>query len=223
MAGVHYSYFKTISLTNVATAILLEYLAPIIVLVVSVVFMGHRLTWTLPAGVALSVTGCALVVGAVGGEGLVVSPAGVAWGLASAVFFASYSIMGTWAAPRFSPFTTLLYGLGFASAFWLVALGPADVLSVFGDPRSAAAVIYVAVVSTVIPFAAFLAALRHIPPTNATVTSTIEPVLAGVGAFLLFGETLTALQLLGGAFVLAAIAVVQLPEREAPPILPPQD
>lgn len=223
MAGVHYSYFKTISLTNVATAILLEYLAPIIVLVVSVVFMRHRLTWTLPVGVALSVAGCALVVGALGGGGLVVSPAGVAWGLASAVFFASYSIMGTWAAPRFSPFTTLLYGLGFATLFWLLVLGPSEVVSVFADGRSTAAVLYVAVVSTVIPFAAFLAALSYIPPTNATVTSTIEPVLAGIGAFLLFGETLTPLQLLGGAFVVAAIAVVQLPEREPAAILPPQD
>lgn len=223
LAGVHYTYFKTISLTNVATAILLEYLAPVIVLAVSVLFLGHRFTWALPAGVALSITGCAFVVGAIGGEGLAVSPEGVAWGLASAVFFAFYSLQGSMAANRFDPFTTLVYGLGFAAAFWLVALGPGSVLSVFTDPRSAAAVIFMAVFSTVIPFGAFLTALRYIAPTNATITSTIEPVLAGIGAFFLFGESLTALQLFGGALVVGAIVVVQLPERGIPTTFPPQD
>jgi len=223
LAMVHFTYFKTISLTNVATAILLEYLAPVLVLTVSVLFLGHRLTWSLPAGVALSITGCALVVGAVGGDGLVVSPAGVAWGLASAVFFAFYSLLGSRAATRFSPYTTLVWGLGFAALFWLVVLGPTAVLSLFADPATAAAVLFVAIVSTVIPFGAFLTALQDIPPTNATVTSTIEPVIAGVGAYVLFGESLTVAQLLGGLLVLAAIAVVQLPERDPAPILPPQE
>jgi len=223
LAGVHFTYFQTISLTNVATAILLEYLAPVIVLIVSVVFLGHRFTWSLPVGVALSITGCAMVVGAIGGEGLVVSPAGIAWGLASAVFFAFYSLMGSVAATRFSPYTTLLYGLGFAALFWLAWLGPARVIGLFEDPATAAAVLFMAVVSTIIPFAAFLAALRLIPPTNATVTSTVEPLLAGIGAFVLFGESLSMVQLLGGVLVIVAIAVVQLPQRAPAPILPPQD
>ncbi len=223
LAGVHFSYFMTISLTNVATAILLEYLAPIIVLVVSVLFLGHRFTWALPAGVALSVLGCAFVVGAIGGEGLVVSPAGVAWGLASAVFFAIYSLMGSVAAGRFTPYTVLVYGLGFASVFWLLLLGPNAIFSIFSDGRTAAAVLFIAVVSTVVPFSAFLAALRYIPPTNATVTSTIEPLLAGIGAYLLFGEALTMSQLMGGVLVILAILVVQLPERSMTPALPPPD
>ncbi len=223
LAMVHYTYFKTISLTNVATAILLEYLAPVLVLLVGVVFMKHKFTWWLPIGVALSVAGSALVVGAVGGEGLVVSPAGIGWGLASAAFFAAYSLMGAVAIARFSPYTALVWGLGFASAFWLVVLKPGVVLGAFADPKSAAAIVFIAVVSTIIPFSAFLIALRYIAPTNATVTSTVEPAIAGAGAFLLFGESLTAIQILGGLLVIAAIAVVQLPERAPVPTLPPQD
>jgi len=224
MAAVHFTYFKTISLTNVATAILLEYLAPVFVLLVSVLFLKHKFTWSLPAGVALSVGGCALVVGAVGGEGLVVSPAGIAWGLSSAVFFATYSLLGAVGAKRFSPWTLLGYGLAFAAAFWLVALGPADVLGAFKEPALALAVLYVALFSTIIPFTAFLAALHHIAPTNATVTATLEPVLAAVGAYFLFGETLSVLQITGALMVIAAIAVVQMPSRGTPALgveLPP--
>jgi drug/metabolite transporter (DMT)-like permease len=164
-----------------------------------------------------------LVVGAIGGEGLVVSPLGVAWGLASAVFFAFYSLMGSVASTRFSPYTVLVYGLGFATLFWLALLGPRVVIEPFADLRMAGAILFMAVVSTVVPFAAFLLALRHIPPTNATVTSTVEPLLAGLGAFALFGESFSRVQLVGGVLVIAAIAVVQLPERGLTPILPPPD
>lgn len=223
LAMVHFTYFQTISLTNVATAILLEYLAPVVVLVVGVAFLSHKFTWALPAGVGLSIAGCALVVGAFGGGGIVVSPQGIMWGLLSAVFFAAYSLMGTYAAPRYSPYTTLVWGLGFASLFWLVLLGPSAVLGVFADARTAGAVLFMAVVSTIIPFAAFLTALRHIAPTNATVTSTVEPFLAGVGAWLLFGESLSATQMLGGVLVVLAIIVVQLPDAGIQASLPPQD
>lgn len=209
LAMMHFAYFKAISLTGVATAILLEYLAPVITLVFAVLFLGERPGWTLPAGIALSVSGCALVVGALGGAGLRVSGAGLAWGLAAAGFFALYSLLGRHAAGRFTPWTLLVYGLGAASVFWLCYLGPARTLAPLADPVAAAAVVFIAVVGTIVPFGAFLKALEHIDATKATVTATAEPVIAGIGAFALFGEVLAPTQLLGGVLVLAAIATVR--------------
>jgi drug/metabolite transporter (DMT)-like permease len=216
LAGMHFTYFKAISYTNVATAILLEYLAPVLVLIVSVLFLGERLTWALPSGVALSVLGCSLVVGAIGGEGLTVSAQGIMWGLVSAAFFAGYSLMGRYAAPRFSPWTALVYGLGFAAAFWLIYLGgPSGIATAFASPSSTAAVLFIAVVSTIVPFAAFLKALHYIDPTRATIIATLEPVSAGVAAFAAFGETFGAVQLVGALLVLAAIVVIQAPGTAA--------
>jgi drug/metabolite transporter (DMT)-like permease len=57
LALVHFADFKTISLTGVATAILLEYLAPVVVLIFSVSLLREKLTWALPAAVLLSVSG----------------------------------------------------------------------------------------------------------------------------------------------------------------------
>lgn len=212
LAAVHFTYFKTISLTSVATAILLEYLAPILVLVFSVAFLGERFSWTLPTGVALSVAGAALVVGAVGGPGLVVSPAGIAWGLASAFFFAFYTILGKYASPRWKPWTLLVYGLGFATVFWVIVMrGPAQIWAIISQPVGLAAAGYVAVFSTVLPFGAFLYALHYIDATKASVTATLEPAVAGIVAFFALGESFTMTQLLGALFVLAAIVVVQAP------------
>lgn len=214
LAMVHFAYFKTISLTGVATAILLEYLAPVIVLVFSVTVLGQRLTPALPAAVFLSVSGCALMVGAFGAEGIVVSRDGLLWGLASAVFFATYSLMGKYAAGRFAPWTLLTYGLGAAAVFWMVVLGgPGEIIAVLSDVRSAIAVVLMSVVSTVIPFGAFLQALTLIEATQASVTSTMEPVIAGVVAWFTFGEHLTPLQLLGGLLVIAAVMLSQARTR----------
>lgn len=214
LALVHFSYFKAISLTGVATAILLEYLAPVVVLIVSVAFLGERLTWALPTAVVLSVTGCALMVGVIGGEGLAVSGQGLFWGLASAVLFAGYSLMGRYAAGRFTPWTLLTYGLLAASLFWLVFLGgPGRVITLLADWRALLAVSVLAVVSTIIPFGAFLKALHLIEATEASVTSTIEPVVAGIAAWFIFGEHLGWLQLMGGGLVVAAVVLSQVRTR----------
>lgn len=221
LAMVHFTYFKTISLTSVATAILLEYLAPVIVLIIAVTLLGDRFTWSLPAAVVLSVSGCALVVGAIGGTGLAVSPEGLAWGLASAVFFAGYTLMGRWAAHRYSSWTLLTYGLGAATLFWFIVLGgPAPVLRALSDGPTLVAVTFVAFVSTVVPFGAFLKALRHIRATEASVTSTLEPVIAAIAAWALLGERLTIIQLVGGVLVIAAIFVAQIKSRSAEDLPP---
>lgn len=220
LALVHFAYFKTISLTGVATAILLEYLAPVVVLAFSVTLLGERFTWALPSAVVLSVAGCALMVGVFGGEGITVSREGLFWGLASALFFAGYSLMGRYAAGRFAPWTLLAYGLAAASLFWLVVLGgPARVIALLADWRALGAVLVLAVVSTVVPFGAFLKALHLIEATQASITSTIEPVVAGVAAWFVFGEHLSALQLLGGALVVAAVVLSQVSTR-VPPEMP---
>jgi len=214
LALVHFAYFKTISLAGVATAILLEYLAPVVVLVFSVAFLHERLTWSLPSAVALSVAGCALMVGVFGEQGVTIPREGLYWGLASAVFFAGYSLMGRYAASRFGPWTLLAYGLAAASVFWLVVLGgPARIVALLTDWRAFAAVLVLSVVSTLVPFGAFLKALHMIEATQASVTSTVEPVIAGVTAWFVFGEHLSALQLVGGALVVIAVVLSQVRTR----------
>lgn len=211
LALVHFAYFKTISLAGVATAILLEYLAPVIVLVFSVTLLGERFTWVLPAAVAAAVTGCAAMVGAIGGQGLAISHEALFWGLASAVFFAGYALMGRYAAGKYAPWTLLVYGLGAASLFWLVALGgPGTILAFLANPRALGAVLVLSVVSTVVPFGAFLRALHLIEATKASITSTFEPVVAGIAAWFIFGEHLTAIQILGCVLVIAGVVLSQV-------------
>jgi drug/metabolite transporter (DMT)-like permease len=72
------------------------------------------------------------------------------------------------------------------------------------------AVTAIAVVSTVVPTAAFLVGLRRIGPATAAIVATLEPVITVVLAVIVFGDHLGPIQLLGGAAVIGAVVLVNL-------------
>ena len=76
--------------------------------------------------------------------------------------------------------------------------------------------VLLALVSTVVAVSAFFAGLRRVGPSEAAILSTFEPVVTVVLAFFVLGERLTPPQLAGGALVLAAVILLQLPARRRP-------
>lgn len=214
LAGMHFSYFKAIATSNVTTAILLEYLAPVLTLFYGVFVLRHKVSWKMPAGVVLSILGCAIVVGAFNPGGLFISRAGLIWGLIAAFFFALYSTMGGRGSMRFTPFTLLFYGLLFAAVMWLIALGPRTVFGAFSDPRVGLAIVVIACISTILPFAAYLHALKYISPTHATIAAMVEPVVAALMSWVLFKDSITWSLVVGGCIILSAIALIQFSESQ---------
>jgi drug/metabolite transporter (DMT)-like permease len=74
-----------------------------------------------------------------------------------------------------------------------------------------------AVVSTVAAISLFFAGLERVGPTMASILSTVEPLVTVLLAFLVFGERLGAIQLLGGALVLAAVVPATIAASAARP------
>ena len=68
----------------------------------------------------------------------------------------------------------------------------------------------IAIVSTVTPITLFFAGLRRVGPSTASILSTLEPLTTVALAFVVFGETLTGLQLAGAAIVLGAAVLLNL-------------
>jgi len=75
----------------------------------------------------------------------------------------------------------------------------------------------VVLVSTVLAIAAFFAGLARVGPSAASILSTIEPVVTVALAFVVFGERLSPVQLLGGALVLSAVLLLQVRGRAGVP------
>jgi probable blue pigment (indigoidine) exporter len=62
---------------------------------------------------------------------------------------------------------------------------------------------------TLLPYARYFAALARISAAHVSITSTLEPVVSGLVAFAVLGETLAPPQLAGGGLVLSGIAILQ--------------
>jgi len=213
IAGMQYTYFKTISLTNVATAILLEYLAPIFTLATSVILFKQKLRWQSVAGVFCAILGCAIAVGAFRPGGLLISTAGLIWGIVAALFFALYTMMGSRGNKRFDSMVLLFFGLLFASAMWITVLGPLRLMGAFGCADVTFGIVCMAI-TTILAFGAYLIAMQTIPPTHAAITAMLEPVVAGIGASFLFGEQITLSLIMGGGIILASIAFIQMQDTK---------
>ncbi len=77
-----------------------------------------------------------------------------------------------------------------------------------------------ALISTVLPIAAFFGGLARVGPSTASVLSTLEPVITVTLAYLVFSERLSLLQLGGAALVVAAAVMLAAPSRSPQPAPP---
>jgi drug/metabolite transporter (DMT)-like permease len=199
-AGQAACFFAALNHASAGLVALLLYAYPTLVVLLSAAFLHERLTAARLALLAASFAGLALTLG--GGQG---TPTGIALGLAAAVFYSVYIVIGA----------RELGGTDALASTTVVCLSAAATLALSAlvtEPRFPgaawgwAAIGAIAVVSTVVAILAFFAGLKRVGPAVASVVSTLEPVVTVALAWLVLGETLTPAQLAGGALVLACAA-----------------
>jgi drug/metabolite transporter (DMT)-like permease len=215
VAASNYLYYLSIQRTNVATAIILQYTAPVWVLLYAVARGGQRPSWRRISAVALAVLGCALAVGFVGSAGLRLDTLGMVAGSLAAFSFAFYNLGGHSVLVRYDRWKVLVWVLLFASAFWIVVNPPWKVIAAGYGREQWLFMLVFALVSVLGPFSCYFAGLQYLEPTKAVVASCLEPVFSIVIAAIALGELLRPLQTVGIVVVLIAIVLIQLPEKAA--------
>jgi drug/metabolite transporter, DME family len=215
VAASNYLYYLAIQRTNVAIAIILQYTAPVWVLLYTILRGGQRPSTRRTAAVALAVAGCALAVGFVGAGGLRLDTVGVVAALLAAFSFAFYNVGGHSVLTRYDRWKVLLWVLASASLFWMFVNPPWKVVAAHYGREQWAFMLVFSLVSVLGPFSCYFAGLQHLEPTRAVVVSCLEPVFSIVIAAIALGELLRPLQTLGIVVVLVAIVLIQLPERVA--------
>jgi drug/metabolite transporter (DMT)-like permease len=213
MALMQLSYFLAISKIQVAAAILVQYLAPVIVAAFSMVFWHERVTCKKVLALCLSIAGCYLVVGGYSLALLSMNRSGILWALLSAVAFASTTLLGEKGMQRHNPWTALTYALLFSAMTLNVVQRPLLILSQAYTMQQWGSILYIVVFGTLIPFGLYLVGVNYIRSTRTIITATLEPIAAAFLAYFLLGEALSGLQITGGLSVIAAIAMLQW-ERE---------
>lgn len=216
VAAVQGTYYYSISRLGVGLSILLQYLAPALIVL-----------WEMARGRPARPTTIIAILAAVGGTGLLVggfdaraigaTPLDWVVGFGSAVTFSFYIVYSKRGLARYSPLTVLFYTFLIAGTFWAAITPPWKIIAVGYDRAVWALFLVIGVGSTLLPFTLFYAGLRRLRAEEAGILATLEPVVAVLIAATFLGESLRSIQWLGAALVLAATLLVstQAPRETA--------
>ncbi len=213
VAGSNYTYYLSIQRTTVATAIILQYTAPIWVLVYMVGRHRQRATLRRVGSVALAVLGAALAIGVFGHARFHPDTVGVLAGQAASLTFAFYTVAAGSIVRHNGSWTVMLYALLGAALFWLVVNPPWRIAAQHYSARQWEFLVLFSITSVLVPFALYFAGLKLLDATRTIVTSCLEPVFSILIAAVALGERISLVQAAGIAVVLVATIVVQLPDR----------
>jgi drug/metabolite transporter (DMT)-like permease len=220
VAFVQWFYFLAIHRLPVGIALLIQYLAPLLVALFARYVLHERVRRRIWLALALALAGLGLVVEL--WNGLALDGLGVLACLGAALAYAAYVLMAEREMTHRDAASLSFWGFLFAALFWAI-VQPVwhfpfgrldDSVSLLGnlDDRTAPVwllLVFVVGIGTMVTFALITGALRHVSATRVGITAMIEPVAASVVAWLWLGETFGAVQLAGGAIVLGAIVLAQ--------------
>lgn len=203
-------YFSAIAIMSLSTAAILLYTSPIWIMLMSMLFFHEKMNGRKLAALILAFSGCVLVSG-ISGDGMTVT--GILLGLGSGIGYGLYSILGTIALRRYSPYTVTTYTFVIAAIGSWVICQPADMISKFKTAGSLSGLLFcvlTAVVTAVIPFLAYTLGLRTVEAGRAGILATIEPLVATMIGMICFSEPLTILSGAGIVLILAAVVILNM-------------
>jgi drug/metabolite transporter (DMT)-like permease len=231
VAGCQLFYFNAIERMPVGVALLLEYLAA--VLVVGWLWLRHgqrprRLT---VVGAAVAIAGLAMVLD-LGGSARI-DLVGVMWGLLAAVGLAIYFLLGAATDEEPLPPVVMAWAGMCTGAVALAALGWIGVLPLTASTGSVGflghrvswvvPMLGLSLVAAVIAYVAGIGAARRLGAKLASFIGMAEVLFAILFAWLLLGQLPSAVQFLGGAFILAGVTLVRTDELKGGPAEGPPD
>lgn len=222
VAGTQLLYFAAIQRIPVGTGILIEYMAPLLLVGVAWARSRRVPKTVVLIGSAVALVGLVLVVSPGGDGGFDVI--GFACAIGAMVSCAIYFVVAAKPSDGLPPVALAAFGLIIGSVVLFVAgfVGVVPFTATFGTVLLFGAttpwwipLLIVGVVATAIAYAASITASQMLGSRLASFAGLLEVVAATVYAWLLLGEQLGAVQLIGGALILAGIAFVRSERTDA--------
>ncbi|WP_051541246.1 EamA family transporter [Caldalkalibacillus mannanilyticus] len=214
MVGVQYTYFASIQEGNAAVATLLQYLAPMIIMLY-VISVARKLPSIIEAiALLLALTGIFLLVTNGTIQGLSVSKAALIWGILSAVALAFYTLYPARLLAQFGSATVI---------GWAMLIG-GIVLSVFrapwemeGQVWSFSVLLCVAFIiffGTLLAFYLYLDSLRYLRATETSMLATAEPLAAVIASVIWLQTSFGFYEMLGGLCIMTTVIILAIPQEK---------
>lgn len=207
-------YFTAIRLMTMSTAAILLYTSPIWVMILAVIFLKEKLTTRKVIALVMAFAGCVLVSG-FGGK---VTLLGILVGLGSGIGYGLYSIFGSFALRKYSPFTVTCYTFIIAGLGSIAVSDPVDLFSKISSADNHLAlcgfVFLTAVVTAVVPFLLYTLGLNRTTAGRAAVLATVEPAAATLFGVFVMHESIGFASVAGIFLVFAAIIVLSIKQKK---------
>jgi len=208
MGGVGYvcqtlSYFTALTLASAGLVAILLYLYPALVVIFTVLFLKDPITKIKTLALILALAGTMLTIGLDGGG----QSLGIILAITAAIIYSVYIIVGSKVirkADAFSSSAVIMVSAGVVSCGLVAVHGGAWPATMAGW----ISIVAIALVSTVLGIVTFLEGLRRIGPANASMLSTLEPVVTVSLAAIVLGEAITFSRIVGGMMVLSAVTLL---------------
>lgn len=207
--GLSFTTFNiAVERVPIAVATVLMFTNPIWVTIFNAIFFKERITAKKAVVIALAITGCILIsnIFGVGIENLDV--VGLLIGLSTGVLFALQLVIPRFFDGKYSKDSMLIYGFIFSTivlAFFTNFSGINTAITTNSSPMFVIFnILSIGILSTFIANISYVKATDYIETGVASVLVALEPVLGSLFAYLVYEETLTVLQLLGGLLIVAA-------------------
>lgn len=207
LAGItfcQFSYFMAVQATNAGTATVLQYLSPVLILLLVCAKSKRRPKGAELLAIALSLTGTFLI-GTHGNiHSLQLTPQGLTWGLLAAVSAVIYTTLPGTLVNRYDIYQVLGFGMFFGGVFMCILVRPWT-YQVIWDGATWGAMIGVILVGTAVAFGLYLQGVSMIGPLKGSLYSGMEPVSSIVISVIWLGTSFTAMDLAGFALIMATV------------------
>ncbi|HEY2954539.1 MAG TPA: EamA family transporter [Candidatus Eisenbacteria bacterium] len=224
VAAVQGTYYYAISVLGVPLAILIQYLAPALIVGYDAL-RGTRVRVATVVALASATLGIAMLVSNLDpatfrARPIHVRPLDWAVGFGSAVSFAFYVVFSKRGLRRYPPETVLLYTFLIAGLAWAIVTPPWRIAAAGYGADLWLLFAALGVFSTLVPFVLFNSGLRRLSAAEAGIMATLEPVVAVLSAAAFLGESLRALQWIGALLVLFGASLASARAPRAAPAVP---
>jgi drug/metabolite transporter (DMT)-like permease len=233
IAMVQWLYFVAIQRMPVGIALLFEYTAPLMVALWVRFVQKQPVRSRLWLGMACALGGLALV--AQFWKGMTLDPIGLVSAVGAGAALACYYLMGEHGQRERDPISLMAFSFGFSAVLWAI-VSPwwtfpfARLVHTIDLPGALPGraplwlmVLWIIVLGSVVPFLFVLLAVARLGPARVGLIGMLEPVCAGVIAWVLLGESLNAAQVIGAFIVLVGIMLAETARQVAHPSRPSGD
>ncbi|MHA1544720.1 MAG: DMT family transporter [Alphaproteobacteria bacterium] len=196
----------SLQFTSVANASLFANLAPIVVAIGSVYFFREKLKGNFWLGFLLAFSGAALLAGGGIGEGRLF---GDTLALITALFYGFYLLSVVWLRKFFKTATVMLWTGVFSALFLLPISLTTETLFIPETLDAWLVVLGLAFICQFLGQGLIAFALAHLPAAFGAITLLLQPVVATIAAWYLFGEILGGYDFLAGAAILTGIVLAK--------------